>query len=248
MQRLLCVTAHPDDESGGFGGTLLLYAERRVETHVICLTDGQAASNRGTANDGAELGAIRRREFAAACKILQVSWSEIVGLPDGQLDHQPFADVVGHLVRRIREIKPHVMMTFGPEGAITAHPDHTMASLFATAAYQWAGHATRYKSQIEAGLPPWRVQKLYYQVSNFRLPERQPVSPAPWTTVIDIGQERLLKKRDAFAAHTTQNPLLPRVERAFKARPAKELFHLANSIEIGPAKQETDLFEGVVEN
>ncbi|HVG91815.1 MAG TPA: PIG-L family deacetylase, partial [Alphaproteobacteria bacterium] len=43
MLRLLCFTAHPDDEAGGFGGTLLRYAERGVETHVICLTPGQAA-------------------------------------------------------------------------------------------------------------------------------------------------------------------------------------------------------------
>ena len=42
-RRLLCITAHPDDEAGGFGGTLLQYAERGVETHVVCLTPGQAA-------------------------------------------------------------------------------------------------------------------------------------------------------------------------------------------------------------
>ncbi|MEO8725525.1 MAG: PIG-L family deacetylase [Acidobacteriaceae bacterium] len=247
MLRLLCVTAHPDDESGGFGGTLLYYAERGVATHVLCLTDGQAASNRGNSRGGAELGAMRRQEFAAACAILQVQWSEIIGLPDGQLDRQPFADVVGHIVRRIREIKPHIMLTFGTEGAVTAHPDHSMASLFATAAFHWAGRSNRYQSQIEAGLQPWRVQKLYYETLNFTLPGRQPVSPAPWTVLIEIGQERLLKKRDAFAAHTTQNPLLPLFEGALKARPPRELFHLANTVHQMPARQEADLFEGVVE-
>ena len=40
--RLLCVTAHPDDEAGGFGGVLHLYAARGVETNLICLTPGQA--------------------------------------------------------------------------------------------------------------------------------------------------------------------------------------------------------------
>jgi LmbE family N-acetylglucosaminyl deacetylase len=38
MRRLLYFTAHPDDEAGSFGGTLLHYAERGIETHVICLT------------------------------------------------------------------------------------------------------------------------------------------------------------------------------------------------------------------
>ncbi len=247
MLRLLCVTAHPDDESGGFGGTLLLYGERGVETYVICLTDGQAASNRGTAATGAELGAMRRGEFSAACKLLGVGWSEIVGLPDGALDRQPFADVVGHLVRRIREIRPQVMMTFGTEGAVTAHPDHSMASLFATAAFHWAGRSNRYPEQIEAGLQPWRVAKLYYGTSNFTLPDRQPVSPAPWTAVIEIGERGLERKRDAFAAHTTQNPLLPKFAETIKQRGTQEIFHLANAVERGAAKQETDLFEGVAE-
>ncbi len=48
MLKLLCVTAHPDDEAGAFGGTLLLYHERGVETSVVCMTAGTAARNRGT--------------------------------------------------------------------------------------------------------------------------------------------------------------------------------------------------------
>ncbi len=199
MLRLLCVTAHPDDEAGGFGGTLLLYAEQGIKTHVVCLTDGQAASNRGTAPDGAALGAMRRKEFAAACALLKVSWSEIVGLPDGELEAQPFPDVVGHLVRRIREIRPHVMLTFGTEGAVTAHPDHTMASLLATAAFHWAGRSNRYSTQLSSveggpGLQPWRVHKLYYGTSDFLMPDRQPISPAPWTAIIEIGIDRLRTK------------------------------------------------------
>ena len=73
MLRLLCFTAHPDDEAGSFGGTLLRYAERGVETHVICLTPGQAATHRGAAKSDDELSAARRLEFNAACKLLKVS-------------------------------------------------------------------------------------------------------------------------------------------------------------------------------
>ncbi len=63
--KLLCVTAHPDDECFAFGGALALAVERGVEVSVLCLTDGQAATNRGTAKSGAELGAMRRKEFEA---------------------------------------------------------------------------------------------------------------------------------------------------------------------------------------
>ena len=73
MRKLLCITAHPDDEAGAFGGTLLLYQERGVETSVVCLTAGTAARNRGTAGSNQELAQLRRAEFAASCKVLNLS-------------------------------------------------------------------------------------------------------------------------------------------------------------------------------
>src|SRR4051812_6089671 len=144
MLRLLLITAHPDDEASSFGGSLQFYRDRGVETHCICLTPGQAASNRGGAKDDDELSEMRRKEFAAACELLRISKYEALNYRDGKLDQENFKEVVGDLVRRIRTIKPHVMFTFGGEGAVTAHPDHSMASLFATAAYHWAGRANRY--------------------------------------------------------------------------------------------------------
>src|SRR5215831_5182681 len=85
MLRLLCITAHPDDEAGGFGGTLLHYARKGVETHVLCLTPGQAATNRGGARNDDELAALRREEFAASAKILNISHGEVLDYPDGRL-------------------------------------------------------------------------------------------------------------------------------------------------------------------
>ncbi|MBA3915662.1 MAG: PIG-L family deacetylase, partial [Acidobacteriales bacterium] len=40
MLRLMVITAHPDDEAASFGGTLRTYADRGVETCVLCLTPG----------------------------------------------------------------------------------------------------------------------------------------------------------------------------------------------------------------
>ena len=139
MLRLLCVTAHPDDEAGAFGGTLLLYHERGVETSVICLTAGTAARNRGTARTDEELATLRRAEFAASCKLLNVSHSEVLDFPDSKLDRTDFYQVVGALARRMREIRPHVVLTFGMDGGLTGHVDHAMAGMFATVAFEWAG-------------------------------------------------------------------------------------------------------------
>src|SRR5260221_14395547 len=85
MRRMMVVTAHPDDEASSFGGSLRLYQERGVETCVICLTPGQAATCRGGARNDQELTAMRRQEFAAACEILKVSRGVILDYTDGQL-------------------------------------------------------------------------------------------------------------------------------------------------------------------
>jgi len=246
MMKLLGITAHPDDEIGAFGGTLLLYAARGVETHVICLTPGQAATNRGTAASDEELAAIRRAEFAASCKILEVKEAHILDYPDGGLTGVNLADAAGDLTRRIRTIRPHVVLALGPEGAVTGHLDHAMASIFATLAFHWAARPDRYPEQLREGLAPHRAQKLYYSTSTLVLPERPPVSPPPSTAAIDIAAFLETKIR-ATAEHGTQAPLMERYSKTLRRFPSEELFHLAAANRPSTMEFETDLFSGVEE-
>ncbi|HZR30179.1 MAG TPA: PIG-L family deacetylase [Terriglobales bacterium] len=244
--RLLCVTAHPDDEAGGFGGTLLHYAQRGIETHILCLTPGQAATNRGGAKSDDELAAMRRKEFAASCKILKVSHGEVLDYPDARLYRLDFYAVVEDLVRRLRSIRPQVVITMGPEGSITAHPDHSMVSIFATMAYHWAGRSNRFPEQLKQGLDVHQTQKLYYLTATFTIPERPPVLLPPITATIDAA-EFLEAKISAFKAHSSQAPLFARVESTVRQRGGKEHFHLAAAAKPGLVEQETDLFHGVSE-
>ena len=247
MLRLLCVTAHPDDEAGGFGGSLAVYRDRGVETSVICLTPGQAARNRGGARSDEELSAIRRKEFAAACALLKVSHGEVLDYPDAGLSRVDLYEVVGAVTRRVRQLCPQVVLTFGPEGAITGHPDHSMASLIATLAFHWAGRADRYPEQVQDGLRPHRAQKLYYATAAFTLPDRGYVSLPPSTAGIEITAEQLEAKIQAFKLHTSQAPLFARFEETMRKRGHKELFHLAAASTPRRAEIETDLFAGVTE-
>jgi len=247
MFRLMCITAHPDDEAGGFGGTLRLYHDRDVETCVICLTPGQAASHRGNAKTDHDLANLRRKEFAAACEILQVTRGIVLDYPDGQLHRQDLYKVVCELTRQVREFRPQVVMTFGPEGAVTGHTDHSMASVFASLAFHWSGRTNRYPDQFAEGLKPHRPQKLYYATADFNLPDRQPVSLAPATATIDISKYFEVKIQ-AFHAHTTQAPLFPLFESNIARRGRQEMFHLAASVNLGPITKETDLFTGVNDN
>lgn len=246
MLRLMVITAHPDDEAGNFGGSLCLYRNRGVETCVVCLTPGQAATHRGAAQSDDELAAMRRKEFAASCEILKVSNGFVLDYPDGKLYRQELYRVVCDLTLHIRRFRPQVLLGFGPEGGVTGHVDHSMASVFATLAFHWAGRENRYPDQLKDGVGPHCTQKLYYSTADFALPDRPPVTLAPATAIIEIG-DYLETKIAAFKAHATQASLWPLVEERLRRRGPKELFHLAAAIQAGPIRQETDLFEGVSE-
>lgn len=248
MLRLLCVTAHPDDEAGAFGGTLALYADRGVETSVVCLTAGTAAKNRGLARTDEELAALRTAELKASCQFLGVANCEVLNYPDSKLDRANFYEVVGDLVMRIRKLRPHVVITFGTDGGLTGHLDHAMASAFATQAFQWAGRPDRYQEQLEQGLKPHRAQKLYHCTADFVLPDRMPIAPPTVTARIEVGRDRFEKKNQAFMLHRTQTPLFDRLRKNLGKMPTYEMFHLAATREPREAKFESDLFDGVIED
>ena len=136
--KLLCVTAHPDDECFAFGGALMLAEARGIETTVLCFTDGQAATNRGDSVSGEHLGQMRRQEFVASCNILGVTHHELLDYQDAQLEFADFSQTAAMLVERIRRQKYDILLTFGMDGAMNTHPDHTMVSAFTTAAFHWA--------------------------------------------------------------------------------------------------------------
>jgi LmbE family N-acetylglucosaminyl deacetylase len=246
MMKIMGITAHPDDEVGAFGGTLLFYHSRGVETFVICLTCGEAATYRGEARSNEELAAIRSNEFLASCRVLQVTGAQILGYPDGGLNRTDMFSVVGDLTRRVREIRPHIIMSMGTEGAVTGHPDHAMASVFATMAFHWAARKDMYPEQLLGGLEPHRAQKLYYATAPFLLPDRPPVSPPPCTAEIDVSgfvEEKLRASRE----HATQAPLMARFAKAIREHPmSKEQFHLAATNSPSLVAFETDLLAGVV--
>jgi LmbE family N-acetylglucosaminyl deacetylase len=242
----MCITAHPDDEAGSFGGSLRLYRDRGVETAVVCLTPGQAASNRGGARNDQELAELRREEFAASCEILKINYGIVLDYPDGLLHRQDLYRIVCELVRQVRRFRPDVILTFGAEGGVTGHTDHSMASIYATLAYHWAGRDNRFPDQLKNGFAAHRTEKLYHTTADFTLPDRQPVALAPTTTVVEIGQY-LETKIAAFKAHASQAPLWPLFESHVRRRGSKEMFHLAASIHLRPIEHETDLFVGVAE-
>jgi LmbE family N-acetylglucosaminyl deacetylase len=248
--RLMCFTAHPDDECGAFGGALMMAHQRGVETSVVCLTEGRAGSHRGNARNDEELAELRRQEFAAALRVLGVAHGEVLTYPDGGLLRQDFPAVTTVLVERIRRFRPHVVLTFGGDGNVNLHPDHTMVSFFSTAAFHWAGRTNFAPEQLADGLLPFRAQKLYYAAAPFLAKadaeEARKITLMPASLVLTLGDLKT-KKLEAFMQHKTQAGMFAKIKVVFGETGDEEKYLLAAARGLPSSPLESDMFGGIEE-
>ena len=138
-QRVLAVYAHPDDECYCSGGTLAKYSAAGAETVVISATKGQA----GQINDTRiatrnTLGAMREQELRNSCTALTVKHTECWDYMDGALASANRQQLVGDVTHAIRKYRPHIVLTFGLDGAY-GHPDHIAIGQATTEAFSCAG-------------------------------------------------------------------------------------------------------------
>jgi LmbE family N-acetylglucosaminyl deacetylase len=136
--RLLGVFAHPDDEVFCAGGTLAKYVSHGSEAMVVSATRGQAGQIRdaGVATRRT-LGQVRERELQQACSILGVQHVLCLNYPDGELAQVDRGALSEDIFRIVRDFRPDVVITFGPEGAY-GHPDHMAISDATTEAFRRA--------------------------------------------------------------------------------------------------------------
>ncbi len=263
--RLMCVLAHPDDESLGIGGTLARYAHEGIETYLITATRGE----RGRFGDAKErpdpevLGKIREQELLAAARQLGVKEVHFLDYLDGDLDRADPDEVIARIVRHLRRIRPQVVVTFGPEGGY-GHPDHIAVCQFATAAAICAadpGYATA------VGMRPHRTSKLYYMAltearwkayqsafkdlkSTVDGAERRATAWPDWavTTSIDSSAQWQIVW-DAVLCHKTQLSIYSKLqhlsEEHHRGLWGTQQFYRVFSTVNGGRRLETDLFEGL---
>ena len=263
--KLMALAAHPDDESLGMGGRLAKYAAEGVETYLVTATRGEYGwFGDEQDNPGREaLGRIREVELLAAAQALGVREVKFLDYVDGSLDQADPAKAVAQIAEHLRRGRPHVVITFDPNGAY-GHPDHIAISQFTTAAVVAAadpGYA------LVNSLAPHRVSKLYYMawpqdkfaayesvfgelVMNIDGVERR---TAPWpgwaiTTLIDT-EAHWPTVWQAILCHKTQLPMYRRLEHLpeehHKGLWSTQEFYRAFSLVNGGRKRETDLFEGL---
>jgi LmbE family N-acetylglucosaminyl deacetylase len=264
--RLMCVLAHPDDESLGTGGTLARYAAEGVATYLVTATRGERGRY-GDTNEspGPEVvGRAREAELLAAAKELGLREVEFLGYMDGALDQVDTAEAIEKIAGHLRRVRPHVVITFGPEGAY-GHPDHIAISQLTTAAI--VGAADPSFALRSAVGEPHRVAKLYYIAWSaqkwaayeaalrklvFRVDgeERQAVPWPDWaiTTVIDTSSVWPAVWR-AVCCHKTQMRIFRKLEELSEEHQrylwGTQEFYRAFSAVNGGRAQESDLFEGL---
>jgi N-acetyl-1-D-myo-inositol-2-amino-2-deoxy-alpha-D-glucopyranoside deacetylase len=179
--RLLFVHAHPDDESITNGATIAHYVARGAQVQVVTCTLGEEGEVIGdqwarlAVDHADQLGGYRIAELTAALRALGVDGPVYLGGPGRWRDSgmvgaeardrpgvQRFSDAdqreaVGALVEIIREMRPHVVVTYDPNGGY-GHPDHIQTHVVTTAAVAAAASSDDYPGH------PWSVPKFYWTV------------------------------------------------------------------------------------
>lgn len=128
FQRLLVVTAHPDDESFGLGSVLSALIARGVRVSILCFTLGEHST---LGVDGTDLGMRRQRELHAAAGVLGIDDITLLTYPDGGLAELNGDELVDHILQLGADAD--ALLVFD-EGGVTGHPDHCQATDAALAA------------------------------------------------------------------------------------------------------------------
>lgn len=178
--RLMCVHAHPDDESSKGAATTAKYVAEGVQVVVATCTGGERGSVLNPAMDRPDvwqnITQLRSDEMDRAREVLGIEqvWLGFVDsglpegdplppLPDGSFGLVDPNEAARELVAVIRALRPQVMTTYNEEGGYP-HPDHIMCHRISLAAFEQAADPELYPELGE----PWQVSKVYYDVRSLQ--------------------------------------------------------------------------------
>jgi LmbE family N-acetylglucosaminyl deacetylase len=253
--RLMCVLAHPDDESLGTGGVLARYSSEGVATHVVTATRGERGrfDDKGTKPGFDIVGRTREAELRAAARALGVSDVSLLDYMDGALDSVSPAEAAEKIAGHIRRVRPQVVVTFDPFGAY-GHPDHIAISQFTAAAILRAADAHQVSKfyYFVNGERKWAAYQAAFKTltSNVDGTVRAAIAWPDWsiTTKVDARPMWQTVWR-AVQCHTTQMSIYKNIgtltEEDQKVIWGVGGFYRVFSLVNGGRATETDLFEGI---
>lgn len=115
--RVLVVSAHPDDETLGCGGTLLRHVASGDEVHWLIATSRRSPR---WSTDQVALREVQIKNVAAAYGVLE---PVELGHPDAELDRVPMADLIEGIDAVLGRVRPEVVyVVHGGD----VHSDHVL--------------------------------------------------------------------------------------------------------------------------
>jgi LmbE family N-acetylglucosaminyl deacetylase len=240
-RRLLCVFAHPDDETLGPGGSIARYAMEGVQVYMLMFTCGEA----GTIGVSKELSRERlcqRRvdELAAACDALGITEHHVLGAPDRGVEDIEPQWAVDRIVRDIQKYQPHVLLTFHHKG-ISGHPDHIAVAGYLEEAFDRMTEQSGSPSKLYGYGVTRRLADLYAR------PNVVPLEDGEIDAVVEIPDAAMDRKIEAIHRHETQIDFYKtQIEKFdYRGETRPEHFHLRRTRLPRPSAAESDLFEGI---
>jgi LmbE family N-acetylglucosaminyl deacetylase len=195
VQRILVITAHPDDVDFGAAGSVARWTDRGIEVAYCIATDGEAGG-RHSGIGPLELADLRRVEQANAAKVVGVTDLTFLGYPDGRLVAS--LELRRDLTREIRRFRPDRVLCQSPERNFqriyASHPDHLACGDAALAAvYPDARNPFAHPELLEEGFDPWVAREVYL------------MSAGDADTFVDIT-DTVDRKIEALRSHVSQMP------------------------------------------
>jgi LmbE family N-acetylglucosaminyl deacetylase len=115
--RVLAVSAHPDDETLGCGGTLLRHFAAGDEVHWLIATSRRSPR---WSTDEISLRELQIKNVAAAYGVLQ---PVELGHPDAELERVPMADLIEGIDAVLSDVRPDIVyVVHGGD----VHSDHVL--------------------------------------------------------------------------------------------------------------------------
>jgi len=192
--RILCISAHPDDNEFTIGGSVARWAREGRDVVFCLVTTGGSGTNEHTP-DNTGLIPIRERESRDAAKILGVKDVVFLGYQDGIVE--PTIGLRRDLTRVIRRVRPHVVLCGDPTvrwygNEYLNHPDHrAVASAALDAVFPSSETRVIFQELLAEGLEPHKVKEVFIS------------GAIPPDTYVDIG-DTLALKCAALKAHVSQ--------------------------------------------
>jgi LmbE family N-acetylglucosaminyl deacetylase len=201
VNRILVVTAHPDDVDFGAAGTIATWTDAGIEVVYCVVTDGSAGGSDPSVSR-TEMVALRQAEQIAAAKCVGVTDVRFLGYPDGRVEESIALRL--DLTRVIRQVRPDRLVSQSPERNYfrlgISHPDHrAVGSATLDAVYPDARNPFAFPELADEGLEAWTVSEVW--ISG---------SPAP-THFVDVT-DTFSRKVAALRAHESQTGQMDNLE------------------------------------